>query len=49
MVTTPMGPEFVKNTGQSGAKSGDHTHLTARYGKCSLEDNTLLVILGRVA
>jgi len=26
MVTTPTGPEFVKNTGQSGAKSGDHTH-----------------------
>jgi hypothetical protein len=29
MVTTPMGPEFVKNTGQSGAKSGDHTQTVA--------------------
>lgn len=29
MITTP-GPEFVKNTGQSGAKSGDHTQ---RHGR----------------
>jgi len=28
MVTTPTGPEFVKNTDQSGAKSGDHTQLS---------------------
>jgi hypothetical protein len=27
MLTTPVGPKFVKNTDQSGAKSGDHTHL----------------------
>jgi hypothetical protein len=26
MITTPLGPEFVKNDDQSGAKSGDHTH-----------------------
>ena len=26
MITTPPGPKFVKNDGQSGAKSGDHTH-----------------------
>ena len=26
MLTTPMGPEFVKNTDPSGAKSSDHTH-----------------------
>jgi hypothetical protein len=26
MITTPMGPIFVKNNGQSGARSGDHTH-----------------------
>ena len=26
-ITTP-GPKFVKNNDQSGAKSGDHTHLT---------------------
>jgi hypothetical protein len=25
MLTTPVGPKFVKNTDQSGAKSGDHT------------------------
>ena len=25
MITTPLGPEFVKNDDQSGAKSGDHT------------------------
>ena len=25
MITTPVGPESVKNTDQSGAKSGDHT------------------------
>jgi hypothetical protein len=25
MITTPPGPEFVKNDDQSGAKSGDHT------------------------
>ena len=25
MITTPMGPTFVKNNGQSGARSGDHT------------------------
>jgi len=27
MITTPLGPEFVKNDDQSGAKSGDHTQL----------------------
>jgi len=26
MITTPTGPKFMKNNGQSGAKSGDHTH-----------------------
>jgi hypothetical protein len=30
MITTPLGPEFVKNDDQSGAKSGDHTHLDDR-------------------
>ena len=25
MITTPTGPTFVKNNGQSGARSGDHT------------------------
>jgi glycerate kinase len=30
MITTPLGPEFVKNDDQSGAKSGDHTHREAR-------------------
>lgn len=25
MLTTPKGPTFVKNNGQSGARSGDHT------------------------
>jgi hypothetical protein len=28
MITTPTGPTFVKNSGQSGARSGDHTHVT---------------------
>jgi len=27
MITTPAGPEFMKNDGQSGARSGDHTHV----------------------
>ena len=27
MITTPVGPTFVKNNGQSGARSGDHTQL----------------------
>ena len=26
MITTPTGPTFVKNNGQSGARSGDHTN-----------------------
>ena len=33
MLTTPAGPEFVKNTGQSGAKSGDHTHQHRALGR----------------
>jgi hypothetical protein len=32
MITTPTGPTFVKNNGQSGARSGDHTHLLLRMG-----------------
>ena len=27
MITTPLGPEFVKNDDQSGAKPGDHTQI----------------------
>ena len=30
MITTPAGPEFVKNDDQSGAKSGDHTQPKPR-------------------
>src|SRR5271163_1961594 len=26
MITTPVGPTFMQNDGQSGARSGDHTH-----------------------
>jgi hypothetical protein len=26
MITTAPGPTFMQNDGQSGAKSGDHTH-----------------------
>jgi hypothetical protein len=26
MLTTAPGPTFMKNDGQSGARSGDHTH-----------------------
>jgi len=37
MVTTPTGPEFVKNTGQSGAKSGDHTQPTLFAMQVALE------------
>jgi len=32
MITTPLGPEFVKNDDQSGAKSGDHTHVVSADG-----------------
>jgi hypothetical protein len=28
MLTTAPGPTFMKNDGQSGARSGDHTHVT---------------------
>src|ERR1700704_491390 len=30
MITTPPGPEFVKNDDQSGAKSGDHTQHVSK-------------------
>jgi len=33
MITTPLGPEFVKNDDQSGAKSGDHTHTEEQQAK----------------
>lgn len=32
MITTPVGPTFVKNNGQSGARSGDHTHVGEGLG-----------------
>jgi len=32
MITTPLGPEFVKNDDQSGAKSGDHTQAALSPG-----------------
>jgi hypothetical protein len=34
MITTPLGPEFVKNDDQSGAKSGDHTHTASVQTSC---------------
>jgi hypothetical protein len=33
MITTPVGPTFVKNTDRSGAKSGDHTHRLLQRGQ----------------
>jgi len=27
MITTPVGPTFMQNDDQSGARSGDHTHM----------------------
>jgi hypothetical protein len=27
MITTPTGPTFMQNDGQSGARSGDHTQF----------------------
>ena len=41
MITTPTGPEFVKNNGQSGARSGDHTQERAgrrAAPRCSAHD-----------
>jgi glucose-6-phosphate-specific signal transduction histidine kinase len=39
MITTPTGPTFVKNNGQSGAKSGDHTHPTDENLALSISDD----------
>jgi hypothetical protein len=35
MITTPKGPTFVKNNGQSGARSGDHTHCAEQSNPTS--------------
>ena len=41
MITTPTGPTFVKSNGQSGARSGDHTHPGLELGQRQLTDITV--------
>ena len=47
MLTTPAGPKFVKNDGQSGAKSGDHTHANVKVVQRLLGHATAAMTLDR--
>ena len=45
-ITTPAGPEFVKNNGSSGARPDDHTHLWGYQSGASRCGNGLVRNLG---
>jgi ABC-type polar amino acid transport system ATPase subunit len=40
MLTTPPGPKFVKKDGQSGAKSGDHTHYAQAWSEWAVNEDS---------